>query len=261
MKLVVENKDVLLVKKPVGKTPYQMVQALRRLRPELLGEKVGYAGRLDPMAEGLLILLIGEENKKRKLHEALSKTYDFTLLHGVATDTYDILGKITSAKRSSLVAKNIIEKYALEFVGRQIVEYPPYSSAVFRGKPLYYWARKGKLDTVKIPKREIEIFSLEIKKIRSMSVLELKRFVTTRINSVEGDFRQKEILLGWEKFLRERTQDFQVVDLKMTCSSGTYVRSLCSELAKKLGTVGIALSINRTQVGDYKLKDALSVKM
>lgn len=261
MKLVVENKNVLLVKKPVGKTPFQMVQALRRLRPELSGEKVGYAGRLDPMAEGLLVLLVGEENKKRKIHEGLSKTYEFSLLLGVATDTYDVLGKISSVKRPLPVAKNIIEKHALKFVGKQIIEYPPYSSAVFKGKPLYYWARKGKLDMVEIPKREIEIFSLEIKKLRSMSALELRRFATTQINMVEGDFRQKEILLGWEEFLRGRNQDFQIVDLKIMCSSGTYVRSLCSELSEKLGTVGIALSINRIQVGKHKLKDALFVNM
>lgn len=257
MKLSVENKNVLLVEKPVGKTPLQVIRALQKEKPSLVGKKIGYAGRLDPMAEGLLLLLVGEENKKRKLYEDLPKTYKFSLLLGVETDTYDILGKIMGKGISGIIlSKQQIEKEALALIGKKIVEYPPYSSAVYKGKPLYYWARKGLLSTITFPKRNREIFSLGILKIRAVSGHTLKEYVCSRIKLVEGDFRQGEIIMGWEDQLGKGAEEFQIVDFRIVCSSGTYVRSVCNELGKKLKTCGIALSIQRTRIGTYRLKDA-----
>lgn len=262
MKLSVDNKNVLLVRKPVGSTPLQVVKALQQAKPNLLGKKIGYAGRLDPMAEGLLILLVGEENKKRKAYEDLPKAYEFSLLLGVATDTYDILGRITDGPEfGKTFSKQQIEKASTSLIGKKTVEYPPYSSAVFKGKPLYYWARKGLLSTVIVPKRSREIFSLNILGVGSMGAQELKGYVFSHIEKVEGDFRQQEILSGWEKLLGGQKEGLTIVDFTIKCSSGTYVRSVCSEIGKILGTFGIAFSIKRTQIGGHHLANALSVNM
>src|SRR4051812_15345092 len=85
---------IILLNKPLSFTPLQATLKFKQAFPEYADQKIAYAGRLDPMAEGLLLLLIGNETKKRKDYEALSKTYEFSILLGISTDTYDLLGKI-----------------------------------------------------------------------------------------------------------------------------------------------------------------------
>ena len=97
---------IILINKPISLTPLQAIRRLQSLHPELEGEKIGYAGRLDPMAEGLLLLLVSDENKKRKEYERLPKTYEFEVLLGIETDSYDVLGIITKVDATSLKIEN-----------------------------------------------------------------------------------------------------------------------------------------------------------
>jgi len=85
---------VLNLYKQTGVTPLQTIKQLQKRYPEYQDSKLGYAGRLDPMAEGVLLVLVDEENKKRRTYESLEKEYEFYMLFGVKTDTYDILGKM-----------------------------------------------------------------------------------------------------------------------------------------------------------------------
>lgn len=94
--LTMKNKSYIIANKPIGKTPFEVIQEIKKSHPELKNTKIGYAGRLDPMAEGLLLLLIGEENKKKHAYENLNKTYECEIFFGFATDTYDLMGMITS---------------------------------------------------------------------------------------------------------------------------------------------------------------------
>ena len=91
-------KPVVLLNKPLGITPLQAITAFKLNNREYKNMTIGFAGRLDPMAEGLLLLLIGDENKRRKVYEDMNKTYEFSMLLGAATDTYDLMGKITSTE-------------------------------------------------------------------------------------------------------------------------------------------------------------------
>src|SRR5262245_8184953 len=93
-------KKVLPIYKPVCLTPNQLIEQLRNKHPEYQNEKIGFAGRLDPMAHGLMLLLIGYENKNRTEYLNLDKTYYFKILLGVETDSYDLLGLITSTNLS-----------------------------------------------------------------------------------------------------------------------------------------------------------------
>jgi len=86
---------MILLNKPLGMTPLEAIREFQRKNPKYQTTKLSFAGRLDPMAEGLLLVLEGEENKDRKRFENLDKTYEFSILFGVTTDTYDLLGKIT----------------------------------------------------------------------------------------------------------------------------------------------------------------------
>ena len=255
-------KPIISVIKPVGMTPLQIIHKLREAYPEYANATLGYAGRLDPMAEGILLVLVNEENLKRKEYERLPKTYEFEALYGIETDTYDVLGLIQSMNLEESLPDigNKIETAMHTFLGKHIQPYPPYSSPRVKGKPLFYWAREGKLDEIKIPSKEIEIYEMQCMQTRTINSDELKEVIFTKLKSVKGEFRQEKIIKTWEQFfVQHPTHTFTISTLIVSCSSGTYVRSITHELGKKLGTRALALSIKRTQVGKYTLENALQL--
>ncbi len=267
---------IIPIYKPLGMTPFEVINIFKDRRPIYKNETISYAGRLDPMAEGLLLLLVGDENKKRKNYEDLQKTYEFRVLLGIETDTYDILGKIVhvpssifhldqafkenqvfmSLENGKLQMENLLHS----FTGKKMQAYPPYSSKTVSGKPLYWWARQNRLDEIETPRKEIEIYSLELLAKEKIMIQELRFLIQERISKVNGDFRQKEILREWNKFFNDITlkqyNNFPVMHCRVTCSSGTYVRSLSHEIGKQLGASGIALQIIRTKVGEYTIEEA-----
>ena len=84
----------ILLYKPRRSSPLQAVNELRRARPELRAQTIGYAGRLDPLAEGLLLLLVGDENSHIRELRALDKTYEIDVLFGLSTDSYDLARRL-----------------------------------------------------------------------------------------------------------------------------------------------------------------------
>lgn len=252
----------LLLNKPIGMTPLQSIEEYRSHHPELHNVKLAYAGRLDPMAQGLLLVLIGNECKNRTSYELLPKIYKFETVFGISTDTFDILGLLlrgqTSPKLNNL--RNIqgltsgVDQLLPTFLGKQIQYYPPYSSARVHGKPLYYWAREGKLDQIEIPHKEIEIYSLEHISNFEISVEKFVKTALERISQVQGKFRQEQIIPQWEEF-RKLFQGHILfgAQFEITCSSGTYIRSIAYQMGEQLGTGALAFSIKRTHVGPYCL--------
>lgn len=261
---------IICLYKPVGASPLQLINHFRQQYPEYQNEKLGYAGRLDPMADGLVLVLVGDENKRRKIYEDLPKEYECEVLFGIATDTYDILGKITGieridainlpAGRQSRVYTGGMQQIVSNFIGKQIQPYPPYSSQPVNGKPLYYWARKNKLDEIEIPTKNIEIYTIETLSQRKILISNLETLITGRIAKVIGDFRQEEILTIWKAFFKHHEkQVFSIYSFRISCSSGTYIRSFAHNLGKKLKTYTLALSITRTKIGKYNLQDGLKL--
>jgi len=252
--------NVLKLYKPVGKTPLEMIRLLQRYFREYEHSTLGYAGRLDPMAEGLLIILVDDENKKRKLYERFEKKYLFEILFGVTTDTYDPLGIVQSFYEITSDINSQIQKCATLIPGLHDQPYPPYSSARVKGKPLFYWARTGMISTIEIPTKTIEVKHFEIEAIRKESFSKIYNSMLTNIHLVRGDFRQDEILHKWKEIYRNHEEiDCVVARCTAICSSGTYIRSLAHEIGQNTGTGAIALSIKRTQIGPFHLKDALKL--
>jgi tRNA pseudouridine55 synthase len=250
-------KPVLSVYKPVGKTPLDCIVALKAQFPELRDTKLAYAGRLDPMAEGLLLILVGDECKKRELYQKLPKTYELSILFGFETDTYDLLGQVIRSSETD--AKTILAHLNHEIDGLKGTysqQYPPYSSARVNGKPLFYWARNNLLSTIQIPEKQITI--TEIQKIDTLTIpsLELLDQISKKISTVDGDFRQHEILTLWEKNLNIKELKNLIVTFKISSSHGAYMRSIAHELGKKLNTYGCAYAIKRISVGEYSIVDA-----
>lgn len=243
--------NLILALKPIGSTPLDVVKILKSENPDLVNSKIGYAGRLDPMAEGVLLLMLGEENKSKGKYENLPKVYEIEVLFGFKTDTFDILGKVLDEKNDVGFDLEKTKEALGGFIGKFTQEYPPYSSKTVDGKPLYYYARRNLFSKIIIPTRRVEIYEiLNIKKktIKGEKLLEL---VEKRISLANGNFRQEEILkCWWEKIIEG--MDYPVLSATIKCSSGTYMRSLANNLGEKLGIPALAMSIKRTEIGDFK---------
>lgn len=260
--------QVISINKPIGLTPLQAINQLKLKDPILKNKKLTYAGRLDPMAEGLVLLLDSPDQITKQKYLKLDKTYQFKLFFGVSTDTYDILG-LTQPSRTDLVGKQAktfspsrtdLEGVLKTFVGCHLQSYPPYSSKTVKGKPLFYYARTNQLSTIKIPKKKIKITSLKLISSQFKTKAELKKQILQSIELVKGDFRQPQIIKSWQKYFFASAPSFlKVYNLEFKCSSGTYVRSLVHQIGKKLNIPAVTLSIKRTKIGPYLLKNATTI--
>ena len=256
--------EVLNLYKKKSETPLQTIERYVTEHPEYKEVKITYAGRLDPMAEGVLLVLTGEKNKERETYTALDKDYEFEFILGIETDTHDVLGKITSATKNSDIDKKItekeVEKTLKKYTGKFMQKYPAYSSKVVNGTPLYNLARKGKIGTVVMPKHEVEVKKIELIGSRGISPADFKRYIEDAVNAVVGDFRQKEILKTWDAYFEKviKTDDsFLVYKARVTSGGGFYVRQLVSDIGRDLSTGAVTTSILRTRVGEYKLKNSI----
>lgn len=242
---------MILISKPLGQTPLESIKELQRQNQNLKDTRLAYAGRLDPMATGLLVVLEGEECKKRDAFQNLEKEYDFEVLFGVESDTFDSLGKLINIDNHKVEVKEAL-KAAFSFRGKFMQSYPPFSSKTVNNKPLYHWAREGKLGEIQIPQKQVEIFDIKYISDCKLTSAEVISEVKSRVELVKGDFRQEEIISSWNK-LEGLSLEFQLVRFSAEVSSGTYIRALAHELGKALGTHAIAWNIKRTRVGEYRL--------
>lgn len=246
-------KKVILINKKEGETPLQALEYFRQKSGSKYKDiKMTYAGRLDPMASGLLLVLLGEETKNKEKYLALEKEYTFQVLFGFSTDTYDTLGKATKNYKLSITnyeLKKQIKENLKNFLGEKMQKYPIYSSKTVKGKPLFMYAREDK--KVKIPEKKIFIKKLKLDKIIEINNEKLLKNIEKRIKKVRGDFRQDEILKIWRKELNSKKEKSYIANLKVKCSSGTYVRAIANSLGDILDIGALAFSIKRTKLGKY----------
>ena len=257
-----ENK-VINVYKKCGETPLDCINKLKKDDSSLRFLPMTYAGRLDPLAEGVLLILVGEECHQKEKYLNLGKVYEVDVLFGFATDTYDVMGKITDVGRQitdvvrlgtpSRPTSVIIPQTILsQFIGKIRQSYPPYSSRPVKGQPLFKWAREGRLNEIEIPSHDVFVENIEIIGQSEISGQSLLSKIKEDIAKVEGDFRQGEIISLWNTELKNRDEEkFNILKLKISCGSGVYVRGLAHAIGQKLGLPALALNIKRTKVGEY----------
>ena len=150
---------LLLVDKPRGWTSHDVVAALRRRFPK--GTKVGHGGTLDPMATGLLILLVGRATRSAQSLLGLPKVYAGRIRLGVETETGDLDGRVLreEALPPSLSADEVGRAFA-EHLGEIELPVPKYSAVKFKGRPFYSYARKGQEVPERVRTSSIESFDL-----------------------------------------------------------------------------------------------------
>ena len=209
---------ILLIDKPQGMTSHDVVDFLRRLTGE---KRIGHAGTLDPMATGLLIMMVGKATKFSDRLMADRKTYEATVTFGSATDTDDAEGQ---AIRNCAVSDELFnEEFAVRTLDGLIgihQQIPPHYSAIkVKGQKSYKAARKG--SSVDLKPRTIEIFD-------------------TRLLSFNTQTH------SWS--------------FEVTCSKGTYIRSLARDLGEALGTCAHLSALRRTCSGSLSIDDAVTLE-
>jgi tRNA pseudouridine55 synthase len=223
------QQGIVIVDKPTGVTSHTVVNWARRCSGI---KKIGHTGTLDPLATGILILLIGRKyTKLQSQYLKQDKTYECVAKLGLTTDTYDIDGEKllqSSWDEVSKITKEDILKLLPDFTGNIEQRVPIYSAVKQNGKKLYELARQAKHDpdvNIKVtqllkdlPSRNISIFSLT-----------LDDFIVDQLN--------KEILI---KFT-------------VSCSSGTYIRSLAHDIGQILGVGATVVELRRTKIGEISI--------
>lgn len=244
--------------KPQGITPLQALRILREMKPEYHEEKMTYAGRLDPMAEGVLIVLVGDAIHEKGHYCQLEKTYTADVLFGLGTDTHDLLGLPMRCPTAAISDERLQSKIS-KLVGAHEYPFPVYSSKPVRGKPLFQWVREGRLDEVDIPTRVMDVQGMQLLERYNITADALEKMMRERVGRVSGDFRQQETIDRWHALLDNKRDVFQGVRVAVRCASGTYIRTIAHELGKCLGTDAVVTRLVRTQVGEYGIKESMKI--
>ncbi len=249
------------IEKEPGETPLQAIERFRTEAELASTVPLAYAGRLDPMASGKLLVLIGDECKRQKEYHSLDKEYEFEVLFGFSSDTGDTLGKAVRSATNTPTETDIIA-LSEKLLGEVALPYPIFSSKTVNGKPLFLWTLEGRLHEIEVPTATTHIFSLSYLSSRTATAAEIQADIHKRIlritpvtaesKKLGEDFRRVPILALWDELLGTNPDEqFFIARFKTVCSSGTYIRSLAPHMAQVLGTTGLAYSIHRTKIGRY----------
>ena len=213
---------IINVNKEAGMTSFDVLRALKRILHE---KKMGHAGTLDPMAEGVLLVCVG---KATKLVESLMsevKVYRAEMLLGIETDTEDSTGKLLSEEERTVTEEEVLSAFQALLGKREQIP-PMYSAKKVDGKRLYSMAREGIV--IERKPSQIAIFSIEL---LSMTAPENVAVLSCR-------------------------EKHQRIKFRVKCSKGTYIRTLCTEIGEKLGTKACMSALLREEVGEFQLSES-----
>lgn len=248
-----------VVDKLEGETPLMALERYRTAAAIPKGTPLTYAGRLDPMASGELLILIGDECKRRDAYDRLDKEYEFEVLFGFSSDTGDILGLSDGCAHPKEVREQDLKAVLRRLRGDLTLPYPAYSSKPVKGKPLFAHAREGTLDVIERPLSKTSIRTIHLLGMRTCTSQELLRDVDRRLSLLRvdeqstnqfKDFRRDEIRDRWRELLA-LDGSYTLALLRATVGGGTYIRALAPLIAEELGACGLAYSIRRTRIGRF----------
>lgn len=233
--------------KEIGETPLLCLNRLRNKENIAKDIPITYAGRLDPAATGEMIFLTGDDCKDKNKYTGLDKTYDVCFVVGLSTDTSDLLGIIKDTNftfdQKQISPDNLLDIFK-KLSGQRSQKFHNFSSKNILGKPLWQHSREGtKIDASHI----INIYDIKLLSIKEIELNKIYEKVETITNLVQGDFRQKEIINSWQE-IKNQDSKLPLLNIKMFCSSGTYVRVLIDEISEILNLPICVYSINRDKI-------------
>jgi tRNA U55 pseudouridine synthase TruB len=235
----------VVLDKAVGQTPLQSMEVWRQTQPsEYANLPLTYAGRLDPMASGKLLVLIGEECKRKEQYLALDKTYQFSVLLGIGSDTHDVLGRLhtdtflqtkdlsSGALRATWPSLTVPDDLSVletqlrgiceQLTGAIELPYPHFSSKTVQGKPLHMWTLEGRLHEISIPTKTSTIYSLQLDNIETKTRAAVCAEARAKIDTIPevtetsktlgNNFRRVDVRQDWKQIKNWPTSDVGQLD-------------------------------------------------
>jgi len=200
-------------------------------------KKVGHAGTLDPLAEGVLLILTDADTKRQSEFMSLRKEYMVKIAFGYESDSHDLrtpvrpLGATVANKLTRDALQNALGKY----MGKICQQVPAYSAVHVDGKRLYNFARGNQSTTLPLPYKEIEIYDITICSFKNNEQLNYP------------EIKDEQIICT-------------TAELRVSCGKGTYIRSLVRDLGKDLGCGAVAVFLIRTKVDGYTVENGLPLE-
>jgi len=218
---------ILIIDKPAGITSHDVVARCRRI---LKTKRIGHTGTLDPFATGVVVILVEKATRLAQFLDKDAKEYEAVARFGFETDTGDLTGelRITNYELRDISVEEI--GAVLPSFQGEILQTPPmYSAKKVEGKKLYELARKG----IEIERKavKVNIYDLEV----------IKKLENEESNNDSG----------------LKTQDFE---LKVSCSAGTYIRTLAEDIGKKIGIGAHLAELRRTKAGKLSIENAVTLE-
>ncbi len=259
----------VVLNKTIGKTPLQTLTEWKKEHTQYATVPATYAGRLDPMASGKLLVLLGDECKRKNAYTNFDKEYEVSVLLDISTDTGDVLGIPLYSGKDTVPTAESLGSVLCNEIGTSTHQYPAYSSKTVGGIPLFMHALRGSLADIAVPTHMESIFSIELVSTQRVSLETLREYVEQTLKVVPTDdapskeagrnFRQDDIRTAWEAlFISLPHREFTIIKIKVACGTGTYMRTLAERIGHALGTSSCALSIHRTIIGRYRNLGPLS---
>lgn len=221
----------------------------------LCGEKTTHTGTLDPMAEGVVVVLTGDDRYAKGLLN-WEKQYRFSILWGLATDSLDQLGLVVSARQALPDLGELAHTIDM-FPQTYEQTVPAFSAMRWQGKSGFELAREKAEAPPKTRRVQLsQISFLGYEELNSMQLLDTH---AANISHVTGDFRQQEILESWKQTVPQNTT-FLTTHHLVTTSPGTYIRQLVHDLAVMLEMPATTWSITREGNGPYEKDDCIDLE-
>ena len=221
---VIKMDGIININKEKGYTSHDVVAVLRKL---LHIKRIGHTGTLDPDATGVLPVCVGKATKVCDVITDRDKTYEAKVVLGITTDTLDTSGEILERKSVSITKDDLVSVLS-RFKG-DIEQIPPmYSAIKVNGKKLYEYAREGV--EIERKKRHITVYDIEL---------------------------LGEDLHDWDP--SDGEEKLPAFTIRVSCSKGTYIRTLCDDIGRELGCGAAMSELIRTAVGRFLIKDSMSL--
>lgn len=210
--------------KPKGISSFNFIN---RVKKKMGYNKIGHAGTLDPLAEGVLVVLTDKDTKRQEEFMKKDKVYEAEVLLGAFSESFDLEKPPTFSEIAPVLDQAKLEAILNSMHGELTLPAPIYSAKIISGKRLYKYANQGLKEIV------LPMVTSQIKKITFIDSS------TYELNS----------------------QSYPIIKLEVDCSSGTYIRALANYIGNQLNTKGVLFSLKRTCVGDFKIEDSTKVEL
>lgn len=215
---------ILNLYKPKGISSFNYINQVKK---KMGYQKIGHAGTLDPLAEGVLVVLTDKDTKKQDSYTKQPKVYEAEILLGAFSESFDLEKPPIFSEKAPSFSRNHLEITLNSLLGLITLPAPIYSAKVISGKRLYKYANQG-ITNIELPK------------------------VTSQIDFIN--------FVDSSEFKHEN-KVYPIIKVEIGCSSGTYVRAIANHLGELLGTKGVLFSLKRTKVGEFSSIDSQAINL